>query len=75
MLSLTKSDRWLQDNVIGVVETRHVSKLAQVQMAALQAGRDSSLKFKYDGKDELCGAFCDSQWFSKADLEALSSLH
>jgi hypothetical protein len=63
---------WLADNVIGVIETQSVSRLAQVQMDALREGRDNSLKFVYDERDELTGANCDGVFFSRDDLRKMS---
>ena len=63
---------WLQDHVIGVVETQSISPLARVQMRALKEGRDAALKFEYDQNGELRGATCDGEFFEKGALQKLS---
>ena len=50
------------------------SRLAQTQRAALQAGRSTALKWEYNAKDEMMGAFCDGVWFGRDELMALSTL-
>ena len=70
--SKDRKREWLQDNVIGVVETKQISPLARVQMRALQDGRDSNLKFVYDQNDELEGATCDGVFFSMEELRKMS---
>ncbi len=57
--------------MIDVVESR----LAKKQRAALLAGRSTNLRWCYDdATDELKGAYCDGEWFPRAELLALSTL-
>ena len=50
------------------------SRLAQTQRLALKAGRPTTLKWIYNPKDEMTGAWCDGIWFPKGELMALSTL-
>jgi len=63
---------WVLHNLAGVVESKKVSRLAKVQARALLAKRDNSLKWEYDCNDELLGARCDGEWFSREEIESLT---
>ena len=50
------------------------SRLAAAQRVAHAAGRNSSLKWRYeDTTDELLGAFCDGHWFAITELKSLTT--
>lgn len=52
----------------------HESRLAKTQRTALSAGRSTQLSWQYDNDDQLVGAFCDGQWFGRAELVSCSTL-
>lgn len=55
-----------------VIDVRN-SRLAATQMAALRGGRSTLLDWVYCGStSELKGAYCDSVWFGREELLALS---